>query len=243
MKRAEISIVHVTDIDCRLEPYDWAFAREEAARIDAHWAARCRAKPGLFDGRVLLMQPPTFDEGWLRSACFETGYKSFLSWREFGSPGAPVANCFGMAALRSADGAFMLGEMNVSTASAGRLYFPAGTPEPSDIGADGRVDFEVNVRRELEEETGLRADDVTLGVGWTVVLGGPTVACMKLVQSDATVAELQSRLEAFNATQNDPELVSLVPVRSRSEFDGDRMPPFMLRYLDWALEARGAYPR
>lgn len=238
------AIVRVTRVECALETYDWAFARDETALIDAHWAARRRAKPGLFDGRVLLMRELEIEGDCLLGACFETSYKSFLSWRELGFPGSPVANCFGMAALRSADGAFMLGEMGEGTASAGRLYFPAGTPEPADIAANGRLDLEANVLRELAEETGLRADEVASDAIWTIVQARGLVACMKTLQSTATSAELQARLAAFNATQVDPELVALVPVTSPADYDRDRMPDFMLRYLDWALASgdQARYP-
>ena len=39
---------------------------------------------------------------------------------------SPIDNCFSMAALRSDDGAFLLGEMAHHTYSAGQIYFPAG---------------------------------------------------------------------------------------------------------------------
>ncbi len=56
------------------------------------------------------------------------------------SPGAigtdaGVFNVFAAAALRAADGAYLLGEMAPSTAAAGQLYFPCGTPDPEDITA------------------------------------------------------------------------------------------------------------
>ena len=233
--RLEDAIVRVTRLDCQMAPYDWAFAREETARIDAHWTLRRQATPALFDGRILLMHEFAIADGCLRCSCFGTSYRSFLAWRELGFPGTPVANCFGMAALRAADGTFMLGEMSASTAAAGKLYFPAGTPEPKDADAMGRVDLEANVLRELAEETGIGADAVTLDATWTVVIHGPLVACMKLVQARATVADLQEGLKAFNASQTDPELIRLVPVSSPADYDADRMPGFMLRYFDWAL--------
>ena len=70
-------------------------------------------------------------DGALRLAgvYFETDYADFVAWRDFGHPGEPVENCFSMAALRSADGAFLLGEMAAHTVNAGRIYFPAGTPD------------------------------------------------------------------------------------------------------------------
>lgn len=236
--RKEKRIVRVARIDHRVVPFDWAFARDEAARIDAHWAEQRRQKPALFDGRVLLAHHLSVEGDCLHGACFETGFKSFLSWRDFGFPGAPVANCFAMAALRSADGAFMLGEMSSSTANAGRLYFPSGTPEPADADADGRVDLDANTLRELEEETGLRPDEVAMEVGWTIVFDGPAVGCMKRVQSSATASELQARLATFNATQDDPELISLVPVKSAADYDSDRLPACVVSYLAsvWNVE-------
>ncbi len=102
-------------------------------------------KPSLFNGRVLLLGRRVIEtrpDGALRlkGVYFETDYADYLAWREFGHPGEPVDNCFSMAALRSADGAFLLGEMAPHTYSAGQIYFPAGTPDPSDIIED-RVDL------------------------------------------------------------------------------------------------------
>ena len=88
-------------------------------------------------------------------AYFETDYANYVAWRDWGHPGERVENCFSMAALRGADGAFLLGEMAPHTMNAGKIYFPAGTPDPADI-FDGKVDLDGSARRELLEETGLR---------------------------------------------------------------------------------------
>jgi 8-oxo-dGTP pyrophosphatase MutT (NUDIX family) len=227
------ALQHVAAIDYRCEPYHWTFARDEAARIDAHWAALRADKPGLFDGRVLMAHRLTVDPAaaTLRASGFETGYKSFLSWRDFGFPGAPVANLFAMAALQSVDGAFILGRMSAGTASAGRLYFPAGTPEPSDADSAGLVDLEASALRELEEETGFGPADVTVEPGWTIVFDGARVACMKRLRSSLTTAALMQRFAVFHAHERDPELDALVPVHSPDDLDESRMPAFMLSYL------------
>ena len=228
----------VATVDCRIEPYDWSFARQEAARIDAHWDGLRAAKPSLFDGRVLLARDVALDPaggGTLRGRAFEASYRSFIGWRDFGHPGPPVTNCFAMAALRSACGAFVLGAMSATTANAGRLYFAAGTPEPRDAGPDGRVDFDANILRELEEETGISAADVTLAPTWTAVFAGRLVALMKVARSPLDVAALQARFAAFRAAQDEPELDRLVAVRDERDFDAAHMPPFMLRYLREAL--------
>ncbi len=232
---SEPTIVRVKTIDLRLEDYDWRFAAEETTRIDAHWERLREEKPALFDGRVLLSHRVAIEEGRLHGACFETGYKSFLAWRDFGFPGAGVTNLFAMPALRAADGAFMLGEMNATTANAGRLYFPAGTPEPADVNPQGLVDFEANILRELEEETGLSPGDVTLDADWVVVFAQPLVACMKVARSALDATALLARFAAFNALQTDPELARLVPVYGPDDYDAKSMPDFMLRYMAYAL--------
>ena len=234
MRRVD-QIVEVRAIDCRVAPYEWDFARDEATRIDAHWAETLVAKPALFDGRVLVFHALDLKGDTIAGSCFETGYKAFLSWRDFDFPGAPVVNAFAMPALRSADGAFMLGEMSAGTANGGRLYFPAGTPEPSDADAEGRVDFDANILRELAEETGLVADEIALAPTWTVVFAGPLVAFMKVAQSRLTAAALQERVTSFNASLREPELSRLVPVRGPNDYDLARTPTFMLRYLDGVL--------
>ena len=228
-------IIEVRTIDCSIAAYDWDFSRDHAARIDAHWTEVLAAKPTLFDGRVLVCNELTAEDDGIGGRCFETGYKAFLAWRDFGFPGAPVMNAFAMPALRSADGAFMLGEMSATTANGGRLYFPAGTPEPSDADADGRVDFDANILRELAEETGLVADEIMLAPTWTVVFAGPLVAFMKVAQSHLDAAALEDRVTTFNASLAEPELARLVPVRGPSDYDVARMPDFMIRYLGRAL--------
>ena len=70
-----------------------------------------------------------------------------------------------MAALRGSDGAFLLGEMSPHTASAGAIYFPAGTPDRQDL-SGAVVDLEASARRELFEETGWRAEEAEIAAGW-----------------------------------------------------------------------------
>ena len=75
----------------------------------------------------------------LRGEFIETDFAAFLTWRESGFPAANACNGFAMAALRGADGAFLLGEMAAHTASAGAIYFPAGSPDrQGDDGGEGR---------------------------------------------------------------------------------------------------------
>jgi hypothetical protein len=96
-----------------------------------------------------------------------------------------------MAALRASDGAYLLGVMSTFTANPGRIYFPAGTPDPSDIRGD-TVDLLGNVLRELGEETGLLAQDLVAAPDWTAVVAGPRIALMKEVRARRSAAELRA---------------------------------------------------
>ncbi|MGB8278362.1 MAG: NUDIX hydrolase [Methylovirgula sp.] len=235
-------IERIAEISYRLvEDNIWRFERDRAAEIEAHWQKRVAQNPHLFNGRVLLMHRSEIAETSARHSlegtCFVADYKAFIAWCDFGFPDAMIANVFAMAALRSADGAFLLGEMGPTTARAGRIYFPAGTPDPSDL-KDGTIDFEGSVLRELKEETGLSRDDVRLDASWSVVFQGPHIACMKTIRSTLSAAELIARVDAFLAQEREPELARLKPVFSPDDFEPNRMPDFTLAYMQhvWSEE-------
>jgi 8-oxo-dGTP pyrophosphatase MutT (NUDIX family) len=129
----------------------------------------------------------------------------------------------------------MLGRMGPHTATPGAIYFPAGTPEPADVNG-GRVDLDANILRELAEETGLSEKDVAIDSSWTLVSEGPRIACMKILRSPLTAAELQKDFAAFSAREDMPELAGLVAVYSLRDLDEAHMPAFTLTYLRHMLE-------
>ncbi len=94
-----------------------------------------------------------------RGSYLKTDYASFLSWIDWDHPEAGVRDSFSQERAALADGAFLLGVMGPHTAQAGKIYFPAGTPDLSDVKGD-KVDLTASVWREVEEETGLTAADV-----------------------------------------------------------------------------------
>jgi 8-oxo-dGTP pyrophosphatase MutT (NUDIX family) len=240
VRHAKPHIKPVKTIDYRYEPRPWPFAIEQAEAIDRHWAKVCAQNSGLFNGRVLLAHHLEIadrdGEAILQGACSDVDYKAFLAWRDFGFPDQQMMNCFAMGALTTRDGAFMLGRMNETTANPGKLYFPAGTPDLSDVKGT-EVDLFGSIVRELEEETGIRPSEVLSEPGWSIVFEGPRVACMKRVTSQLDVEQMQARFEAFIKDQTAPELVALQPVSTLADLDEERMPDFMLRYLRHNLDA------
>ena len=234
-------IRRIAAFDCPVTPYDWAFARDEAQAIADHWRKRVAQRPRMFDGRVLLQHAWEIVEeqgvAVMRAQWFETSYSAMTAWIDFGFPDRRVRNGFAMAALRATDG-FVLAEMGAHTASAGRIYFPAGTPDLDDV-AQGRVDLEASVLRELTEETGLSPDELFIDPGWLVVDAGPYNACMKLMRSTLSAADLAAEIERRIALQGDPELARMHVVRSPADLDPQRMRGFVVDFLKEMLAQPG----
>jgi 8-oxo-dGTP pyrophosphatase MutT (NUDIX family) len=235
-------ILEIAELELAFEPSRWTFAETQASSIAAYWARLRKTKTTLFNGRVLLLRRAMLEargDGELRmsGAYFETDYADFLAWRDFGHPGERVDNCFSMAALRAADGAFLLGEMASHTFNAGQIYFPAGTPDPIDV-FDGKVDLEASARRELLEETGMKANEATIAPGWTVVFTPHSIACIKLLTLAVSAVEAKGRIDAYLARDPQPEFSRMHIVSGSLDIDEARMPEFVAAYLDAALAQR-----
>ena len=229
-------VIHrVTRLDLRVEPWSWPFADERRADIEAHFALKRSEKPQLWNGPVMLARHPDFTGDCLRARYFETNFASFLAWRDWGFPDNGVFNGFGMGALRCSDGAFLLGEMADHTANAGRIYFPAGTPDLDDVRQD-TVDIAGSVAREVEEETGLAPADYRAGAHWDCVVSGAAIAMMRILSVDLTGDALRARVEANLARQHQPELAAMHLVRTTADLTA-AMPRYVTAFLERQFSA------
>jgi 8-oxo-dGTP pyrophosphatase MutT (NUDIX family) len=229
----------VDRLDCRLVQHDWAFAQREAQRIERHWAARRAVSPALYDGPVLLASRVAIEtengRRVLKIEAFETRFSLFLAWRDFGWPDRSVFNCFSAPAVRSSDGAYLLGEMAPGHSAEGQRYFPAGTPDPDDVAADGSVDLLGNLWRELREETGLDAAEGVAADGFTVISDRQRIACVKRIDWPAPAQEIVARVRAFLAAEAEPELCD-VHFLAPGRYDDPRLPSFVSAFLAQAAE-------
>jgi 8-oxo-dGTP pyrophosphatase MutT (NUDIX family) len=223
-------IHRVATLDLPVRPFAWPFAAERRKEIDAHFTARQRLTPELWNGRVLLGRNAVRAGDHFSADFFETDFANFLAWRDWGFPDETVFNGFGMGALRSSDSAFLLGKMGSHTANAGRIYFPAGTPDPDDV-RDGKLDLAGSLKREVVEETGLDEADYTMDSDWTCVFAGPSIAAIRVLQVELTGEALKARVEAHLAGEAKPELRAVHLVRSRSDIVS-LMPRFVSAFLE-----------
>ena len=206
MTALRFSTVSTLDMHFRQKPWDWAEAN--AARIDEHWAGLQASNPALYDGPVLVLHTGGLEGAAFRGAYLKTRFSRFIAWRDFGFEDTAMRNCFAMAALRASDGAYLLGVMGAHTANAGRIYFPAGTPDPDDI----------------------------VGDDWTLIEAPGRVACMKEVSVGGTAEAVRRRIIDTLATETQPELSDIHIVRRPGDIDEALMPPYVAAYLRQRLD-------
>lgn len=225
-----IEICKIDRVEIAVAPWQWNFAVNRRAEIERHFAARQSERPGLWNGRVLLLNRYTVTDGVLRGTCFETDYASFLTCRDWNFPDGDVFNFFAAAAVQSADGAFLLGEMAQSTAGAGQLLFPCGTPDPSDLD-DGTVDLAGSLARELAEETGIAVASLAAEPGWFLVRDGGLLALIRRLVARENAEALRRHVMRHLQSEAEPELSDIRFVRARADFD-PRLARFTAVFLE-----------
>lgn len=229
-----MKIIRINGIDVCLEPREWRWAAENRSEILAHFERMREQRPGMWNGEVLLVHRWQIDGSILNAGMFKTDFASLLTHRSFGFPDEGVFHCASGGVLRTIDSAFVLGVMGAHTANAGRIYFPAGTPDPSDIREDGKVDLAANLVRELDEEAGLIPGDYTITPGWTAVNAGSRLALLREIDLPLDAEALTAKIRENIAKQREPELADVVIVRSRADFS-PAMPGFVRAYLNAML--------
>ena len=230
------TIVPLERLDLKVDRAPWELAERNREAIDAHFADLQRGNSEMWNGRILLLASHRVEDRTLIGHYKETDFASLMWWRDNGHPDPDIRNAFAMGALRGADSGFILGRMADWTANAGRVYFAAGTPDLSDITADGSVDLKGSVLRELQEETGLDSSDVIVAPNWTAVFSGPRIALMRPLVARASSEAIAARISAFTATQERPEIAEVVIARGPHDLS-EAMPDFIRAYLTHVWEA------
>lgn len=230
-------VVRIERLDLAFAPRPWPFAQSRRAEIDANFARRKAERPAMWNGEVLVLYEHAVEGAVFRGSYLKTDYASFISWIDWGYPESGTRDSFSQGALRSADGAFLLGVMGAHTAQAGKIYFPAGTPDMSDVKGSA-VDLTASVWREVEEETGLTAADLDAEPGWHTVFAGAQIAHLKIMQARDDAVTLRARILEFMSRQDPPELGDIRIVRSLADLD-PKMLAFVPVFLrdQWAADS------
>ncbi len=232
-------VIPVASIDVRLDPSPHPFEIENAEAIEAYWRQASAENPALFDGRLVLHSDLACRDGKLVGTCREVRFATFLYWRDRkGSRSAEHA--YAHAALVSADNRLVAIRMGRHTANAGSVYFAAGSFEAIDF-ADGRVDVDANMIREVGEETGLDISALPRDPSYHLYSQDGGTVIMRRYYLPYRGQEIAERIERFVAMENEPEIEGPVLISSAEELPAGAK-PYMGEIVRWHF-SQTARPR
>ena len=235
-------VAHVTDCELAVGSGEWAFAVTHAADIEAHWTRRSRENPGFFNGCIHLLEQNRLDGAHFCGRLLRTDFKSYLYWRETGFADRSVRDAFGSALIRSKEGHVLLGRQREGNVNAGLAYLPGGFIDERDVAVSGEVDITASILREVAEETGLGAFELTRTPGYLVTIAGPLVSIAVGLRSALPSEALIERIGSHIAGDAKSELVSGLVVRSVMDMQGVAMPDYARLLVSSVFEGVGKSP-
>jgi 8-oxo-dGTP pyrophosphatase MutT (NUDIX family) len=228
------SVASVMTCQLASKPLTWPFATERAAQVDAHWQRRKQECPGFFNGRVQMLASYALSEDVVTGEFFETEFKNFLYWRETGERDHSVSDAFGSALMRSSEGHVILGRQRPGNVNSGLASLPGGFIDARDVRADGMIDIDASIAREMMEETGLDARAFVRKPGYLVTRIAQQVSFAVEFVSPDPADVIQSQVRAFLARDPKSELEDVVIIRSKACFANLPTPAYagvLLNYL------------
>lgn len=215
----------------------WDFARSQADQIDAHWKLRVAANPAFFNGRIYMLADYRITGDTLAGELMEVEFKQFLYWKENGFPDKAVFDVFGSGLIRSREGAVLLGRQRSGNLNEGWVYLPGGFIDPRDADADGRIDIRASVLREVQEETGLGPDQLTVRDGFLVTTIGQQLSIAVDLISKDDAPSLRARVMRALAGDSDCELDWVVTVTTPQDLANLKVPAYAETLLRHVLAA------
>lgn len=231
----ENSVFHIDDVAIRILPGDHPLYLAEREVIAENWQAEVTANPALFDGRMLLQARAGLDGGRLVTEGHEISFSTFLWWRKQTARQGAL-HVFAYPVLESSDGALVAIQMGSHTANAGLVYFACGSFEPEDV-VDGFCSPDLNMRREVLEETGLDLREAVPSTGYHVAHFRRAVTLFRVFRFGQTAEEIATRIKAHMLVAEDQEIAGPVIIRSADP----QAHPYnvaMLPVLDWYFGGR-----
>jgi 8-oxo-dGTP pyrophosphatase MutT (NUDIX family) len=193
-------ITRIGRVEVRLAPGRHPIEEDYGAEIEAYWQHRIQEKPEMFDGPFFLTTSKDIGIDAFTGIYQQTNFSAFLYWRSRPDLWEQYSHVFSIGLITCSDNRVIFGRMAPHTASAGKIYPPAGSIGPEDI-VGGLVDFHGNIKREVAEETGLSLSDEMAEDHWTAVELPGLTALLKRFYHPYTSSEIIERIN-----QSLPEL-------------------------------------
>lgn len=201
--------------------------------IRDNWAAEVAANPALYDGTMILQRRIVLSPGSVVATGHVVPFSTLLYWRKAKPPGG-AAHLFSIPVLLSSDNAVIAIQMGAHTANPGKVYCAAGSLEAEDI-VDGRCDADINMAREVMEETGLSLSDAAAVGGFHALHADDYVTLFRVYRFAETAETLLARIAAHTATEAEPEIAGAVAIRD-ADPGRHHYAHFMPPMLAWIFE-------
>jgi 8-oxo-dGTP pyrophosphatase MutT (NUDIX family) len=223
-----LAAVHLPVAD---DAHPWFVAHRAA--IAENWIAEHAANPSLYDGEMVFQRHLEFADGRIEGRAHIIPFSAFLHWRKT-DRGPGGVHLFGLPLVLTSDGALIAIRMGRHTANPGRVYCAAGSMDRHDI-VDGACDIDVNMRREVLEETGLDLDHAEQRSGLYATHAQNTVTVFRSYRFAMTAEQMLAAIAAHVATDPDPEIDGAIAIRTADPQAHDYA-FFMLPILRWLFD-------
>ena len=195
----------------------WPLAVENTAAIAAHFAHRQAANPSFFDGQVFVLRQLWRQGTHIEGVASLERFSSFLYWRDGRAGDAEALDGFGAALVRSAEGHVLAIRASAGTLNAGRVYLPGGFIDARDRRANGTIDMDASIARELAEETGLDARTLQRVPGYIVARYGRYCCFCVEFHSPLAATDLREEMLCGIAREGDGEVADVIVIRDEGD--------------------------
>jgi len=232
-------IFEIEEIDVRLDPGPHPFLVGADEAVGAQWLEEKAAKPALFDGEVVLLSELQFSQGRLSGLCHTVRYSQFLYWRSR-RPVDSAEHAYAHPILVAADNALVAIRMAAHTFNAGQVYFASGSFEPVDF-PGGRVDVDLNMRREALEEIGIDLNDCVAEPRLFGLSRKEGTVVFRRYFSSLTADRLVEAIHHHSENGGDDEIEGALILRSPADLSANaarQMPPL----VEWHFSLPRRHP-
>jgi 8-oxo-dGTP pyrophosphatase MutT (NUDIX family) len=229
-------IFPVSSVEVELVPGAHPFEDGRRDEIAENWAREKEANPGLFNGEVALLSKLAYRDGALLGRCHMVRYATFLYWRKL-RPIDRAEHAYAHAMLVSSDNALVAIRMARGGPNAGLAYFAAGSFDPLDF-PEGRADLDLNMRREVLEETGLDLDGLAHDPAFHALSKVTGTVLFRRYFLPDTADDIAERIRRHVASETDPEIVGPVIIRRETDLP-ERLAPQMPGLIAWHFGREG----
>lgn len=213
-------VVRVARCELSVRPQAWPLADDERAAIAANWAERRHTNPAMFNGRVFVTRGYRLAADAFCGWCSPTDFASFIYWRANRGLDPLARDLFGAALIFSSDGGLVLGRQGPGHLNAGLSYPPGGFIDQRDVAADGRVDIDAGIAREVVEETGLELAGLVRQPGYLLTLVGAQIAIAIAYRSSLPASALAAEIGHRMAGASDDELDRVMVPKRLADLEG-----------------------